>query len=179
MSDAGDVEMDSGGEGPVHVSPVANPQLSGKTLKRSLKLLKRALTVEKLAKQQRMEGGRETDTVLTRLVKRGVQDVTKAIRKGTQGVVLLACDVHPIDVVAHLPVMCEEAGITYAYVSPKRVISQVCQTKRPTCVVLIVRPPRDLEQRVRNLTTERPDRMNYSELYEKVDGAIRQLHPFL
>ncbi|GIX64342.1 60S ribosomal protein L7a, putative [Babesia caballi] len=179
MSDAEDVAMDSGGEEPVYISPIANPQLQGKTQKRSLKLLKRALALEKLAKQQRMEDASAVDTVLTRLVKRGVQDVTKAIRKGVQGVVLLASDVHPVDVVAHLPVMCEDASLAYAYVSSKRVISQFCQSKRPTCVVLVVKPPKDLAQRVKKLLPEKKDRLNYADLYEKVDKAIRASHPFL
>lgn len=171
--------MDSTGEEPVYISPIANPLLRGKTLKRSLKLLKRALAVEKLAKVNRLEAEGEADTILTRLVKRGVQDVTKAIRKGIQGVVLFACDVHPIDVVAHLPVMCEDASMAYAYVSSKRVISQVCQSKRPTCVVLVVKPPKDLSQRVKKLAPEKHERLNYADLYEKVDKAIRTTHPFL
>ncbi|GBE61521.1 60S ribosomal protein L7a [Babesia ovata] len=179
MSDTEDAVMHSCGEEPVHISPIANPLLRGKTLKRSLKLLKRALEVEKLAKVKRLEEEGEADTVLTRLVKRGVQDVTKAIRKGIQGVVLVACDVHPIDVVAHLPIMCEDACMAYAYVSSKRIISQVCQSKRPTCVVLVTKPPKDLLQRVKKLVPDRYERLNYADLYEKVDRAIRSSHPFM
>ncbi|GFE54726.1 60S ribosomal protein L7a [Babesia ovis] len=177
MSDNGDVHMDSGGEEPVYVAPIANPQLTGKTLKRSMKLLKRALAVEKLAKHQRLEGG-HNDIVLTRLVKRGVQDVTKAIRKGTDGIVLIACDVHPIDVVAHLPVMCEDNNLAYAYVDTKRVISHVCQSKRPTCVVLVVKPPQDLSKRLEQLA-KGDHKLNYEDLYAKVNKAIRDVHPYM
>ncbi|CDR95263.1 ribosomal protein L7Ae-related protein, putative [Babesia bigemina] len=179
MSDTEDVVMDSSAEEPVHISPIANPLLRGKTLKRSLKLVKRALALEKLAKAKRLEEEGEADTILTRLVKRGVQDVTKAIRKGIQGVVLVACDVHPIDVVAHLPIMCEDASVAYAYVSSKRVMSQVCQSKRPTCVVLVTKPPKDLLQRLTKLVPDRNEKLNYTDLYEKVDRAIRNSHPFM
>ncbi|KAK1442830.1 ribosomal protein eL30-like protein [Babesia gibsoni] len=179
MSDVEDVTMDSGAEEVVYLSPIANPQLTGKSLKRSLKLLKRALALEKLAKQQRLETNTDVDIVLTRLVKRGVQDVTKALRKGLKGIVLLACDVHPIDVVAHLPILCEDANIPYGYVTSKRVLSHVCQSKRPTCVVLVVQPPKDLTQRIKKLVSGKNDKLNYADLYEKVDQLIRSDHPFL
>ncbi|EDO06380.1 Ribosomal protein L7Ae/L30e/S12e/Gadd45 family protein [Babesia bovis T2Bo] len=173
-----DANMEFGEEGSTYISPIANPQLSGRMLKRAMKLLKKALSVEKLAKQHQMEKG-NNDIVMTRLVKRGVQDVTKAIRKGMDGIVFIACDVHPIDVVSHLPVMCEEANMAYAYVDSKRVISSVCQSKRPTCVVLIVKPPHDLDKRLQTLVQDKHDRLSYLELYDKLNSAIRDLHPFL
>ncbi|KAK1938454.1 putative ribosomal protein L7Ae-related protein [Babesia divergens] len=179
MSDADDVTMDSGREEPVYISPIAHPRVTGKPLKRSIKLLRRAMALEKLAKQHRLESSSDVDIVLTRLVKRGVQDVTKALRKGIKGIVLLACDVHPVDVIAHLPVLCEDANLAYAYITSKRVLSQVCQSKRPTCVVLIAEPPKDLSQRIKKLFAENNEKLNYTELYGKVEKAIRSDHPFL
>ena len=42
---------------------------------------------------------------------RGVKEVAKAIRKGAKGVVIIAGDISPIDVITHVPVMCEEADV--------------------------------------------------------------------
>ncbi|KAK2198052.1 bifunctional 50S ribosomal protein L30e-like/Ribosomal protein L7Ae-L30e-S12e-Gadd45/Ribosomal protein L7Ae-L8-Nhp2 family [Babesia duncani] len=164
---------------PLFISPIADPRLDGKALSRSLKLLKRALSLETLAKRHKMEDTSFNDLVLTRLVKRGVQDVTKAIRKGVVGIVLIACDVHPVDVVAHLPILCEEHSIAYAYTNSKRELSDVCKSKRPTCVVLVVKPPNDFEQRISKVAADKLEKLDYRPLFQKVDTLIRECHPYL
>lgn len=52
-------------------------------------------------------------------IKRGVKEVIKAIRKANKGVVILAGDISPIDVITPLPVLCEDADIPYIYVPSK------------------------------------------------------------
>lgn len=41
-------------------------------------------------------------------LRRGVKEVVKAVRKGEKGFVLIAGDISPIDVIAHLPILCED-----------------------------------------------------------------------
>ncbi|BAM42353.1 50S ribosomal protein L7Ae [Theileria orientalis strain Shintoku] len=162
-----------------YVSPIAKPRLGGKSLLRSLKLVKRAIAVEKLAKMNNTEGKGYSDLELTRLVKRGVQDVTKSLRKGATGIVLIASDVHPVDTVAHLPILCEELSLSYAYVTSKKILSDVCHSRRPTCVVLVVKPFNDFAKRISKLSDSDVSKLDYSELYNKVDVNIRKHHPFL
>ena len=52
-------------------------------------------------------------------IKRGVKEVIKAIRKAHKGVVIIAGDISPIDVITPLPVLCEDADIPYIYVPSK------------------------------------------------------------
>jgi H/ACA ribonucleoprotein complex subunit 2 len=49
-------------------------------------------------------------------LKRGVKDVVKAIKKGSRGIVVLAADISPVDVISHIPVLCEDTQIPYVYV---------------------------------------------------------------
>lgn len=49
-------------------------------------------------------------------LKRGVKDVVKSIKKGNKGIVILAADVTPSDVISHIPVLCEDNGIPYIFV---------------------------------------------------------------
>ena len=49
-------------------------------------------------------------------VKKGTNEVTKAIERGISKLVLIAEDVEPPEVVAHLPILCEEHGAAYAFV---------------------------------------------------------------
>ena len=49
-------------------------------------------------------------------VKKGTNEVTKAIERGISKLVVIAEDVEPPEVVAHLPILCEEHGAAYAFV---------------------------------------------------------------
>lgn len=53
-------------------------------------------------------------------VKKGTNEVTKAIERGISKLVIIAEDVEPPEVVAHLPILCEEHGAAYAFVPSKQ-----------------------------------------------------------
>lgn len=42
-----------------------------------------------------------------------------------------------MDVITHLPVLCEESGIEYIYVPTKQALGAASSTKRPTSCVLV------------------------------------------
>merc|ERR1712113_174003 len=75
-----------------------------------------------------------------KLVHRGVKETVKAVRKGTKGLVIIAADISPIDVLSHLPILCEDKNIAYIYVKSRAEIGEACKTKRPTSCVLITVP---------------------------------------
>lgn len=52
-------------------------------------------------------------------VRRGTNETTKAIERGVAKLVYIAEDVEPPEVVAHLPLLCEERKISYIYVPSK------------------------------------------------------------
>lgn len=57
-----------------------------------------------------------------RQLKRGVKEVVKSLRKGEKGLLLLASNITPIDILSHLPVLAEEAGVKYCWVLAKSVL---------------------------------------------------------
>ncbi|MDI9620097.1 MAG: 50S ribosomal protein L7Ae [Candidatus Nezhaarchaeota archaeon] len=52
-------------------------------------------------------------------VKRGTNEVTKAVERGIAKLVVIAEDVDPPEVVMHLPLLCEERKVPYVYVPSK------------------------------------------------------------
>ena len=58
--------------------------------------------------------------VETGKVKRGTNEATKAIERGISKLIIIAEDVEPPEVVAHLPIICEEQGAAYAFVPSKQ-----------------------------------------------------------
>ena len=53
-------------------------------------------------------------------IKKGTNETTKAVERGVAKLVLLAEDVDPPQVVAHIPILCEERKIAYLYVPSKQ-----------------------------------------------------------
>ncbi|MGI0004284.1 MAG: 50S ribosomal protein L7Ae [Candidatus Nitrosotenuis sp.] len=53
-------------------------------------------------------------------VKKGTNEATKAIERGISKLVVIAEDVEPPEVVAHLPIICEEQNAAYAFVPSKQ-----------------------------------------------------------
>ena len=99
------------------VSIIANPMASKKLTKKLYKVVKKSRKAKKL--------------------KRGVREVVKGLRKNEKGLVILAGDVSPIDVITHIPVLCEDNEVPYCYVPSRRDLGAASLTKRPTSVVMV------------------------------------------
>lgn len=54
-------------------------------------------------------------------------------------IVVIAADISPMDVISHLPVLCEETNIPYIYVTSRAELGAAGSTKRPTSVVMITK----------------------------------------
>ncbi|XP_071480666.1 H/ACA ribonucleoprotein complex subunit 2-like protein [Diadema antillarum] len=99
------------------VSPIANPMASRKLTKKLYKVIKKASKVK--------------------MVRRGVKEVQKFLRKGEKGFVVFAGDVTPIEVMCHLPAVCEDLDLPYAYVPSKSDLGAASGAKRATCCILV------------------------------------------
>ena len=52
-------------------------------------------------------------------IRKGTNETTKAVERGLAKLVLIAEDVDPPEIVAHLPILCDERKIPYVYVPSK------------------------------------------------------------
>ena len=106
-------KSNDGGESRLFVSPIADPIASDKLTLKLLKLTK------KLTKDKK--------------VRKGIKETTKASKKkGIKGIVIIAADISPVDVLTHLPIVCEANDVPYIYVPSREAIGGACSTKRPT-----------------------------------------------
>jgi len=53
-------------------------------------------------------------------VRKGTNEATKAIERGTSKLIVIAEDVEPPEVVAHLPILCDEQNTAYVFVPSKQ-----------------------------------------------------------
>ncbi|KAF9433449.1 homoserine O- acetyltransferase [Entomortierella beljakovae] len=148
VADAGndsDMEVDAPPRS-LDVSPIAAPLATDKLTKKLLK------TVKKAAKAKH--------------VKRGVKEVVKGLRKGEKGLVLIAGDISPIDVITHVPVLCEDNDVPYVFLPSKEDLGTAGSTKRPTSCVMVV-----LGGKKKDLDSAK----DYKELYEECFAKVKEL----
>ncbi len=113
----------------VFKSPIAEPMADEKLTDLLLKITKKRIlpmSLSIVAKDKEQ-------------IRRGVKEVVKAITrdKAKGGLVLICGDISPIEVVAHLPVFCEEREIAYIYIPSRDALGEACRTKRPTSCALL------------------------------------------
>ena len=109
--------------------PISMPFSSDKPkmTKKVYSLIKKAVTVNK-----------------KKGVVKGIKDVTKAVRKGAKGIVVIGADISPYDVISHLPVLLEESKVPYIWVPSRQDLGTATQCKRATSVVLL-KPNAEIE----------------------------------
>lgn len=71
-------------------------------------------------------------------VKKGTNETTKAIERGASKLVVIAEDVEPPEVVAHLPILCEERNSTYVFVPSKQQLGQALGIDVPSAAACIM-----------------------------------------
>merc|ERR1712210_34613 len=122
------------------VSVIAKPMASKKLAKKVYKVIK---------KGSKHKG----------FVRNGLKDVQARIRKGETGLVIFAGDVTPIEVMCHMPAVCEEKGLPYVYTPSRQDLGTAMGVKRG-CLMMMVREHED-----------------YKELYDEVEAEIKALPP--
>lgn len=73
-------------------------------------------------------------------IKKGANEVTKAVDRGLAKLVLIAEDVDPPEIVAHLPLLCEERRIPYVYVPSKQKLGEASGIEVQASSACIVDP---------------------------------------
>jgi large subunit ribosomal protein L7Ae len=64
-------------------------------------------------------------------LRKGANEATKAVERGITKLLVIAVDVDPPEIVAHLPLLAEEKKITYVYVDSKiKLVRQQASTSR-------------------------------------------------
>ena len=75
----------------------------------------------------------------TGAVRKGTNETTKAIERAQAKLVIIAEDVDPPEVVAHLPLLCEEKKIPYIFVPSKAKIGDAIHIEVPAAAACIVK----------------------------------------
>ncbi|MDQ4073171.1 MAG: 50S ribosomal protein L7Ae [Thermoproteota archaeon] len=73
-------------------------------------------------------------------VRKGTNETTKAIERGISKLVIIAEDVEPPEVVAHLPILCDERTSRYVFVPSKKDLGSALGIEVGSAAATIIDP---------------------------------------
>jgi large subunit ribosomal protein L7Ae len=73
-------------------------------------------------------------------VRKGTNEVTKLVERGEALFVVMAEDVSPEEILAHMPLLCEERNVPYAYVPSKQELGVAAGLGKSTASCCVVDP---------------------------------------
>merc|ERR1712083_1084832 len=65
-----------------------------------------------------------------KILKKGANETTKALNRGLAGLVVMAADTEPLEIVLHLPLLCEDKNVPYVYVPKQADLGRACGVSR-------------------------------------------------
>ena len=89
---------------------------------------------------QALEMARDTGKV-----RKGTNEVTKLVERGVAKFVVMAEDVSPEEILAHVPYLCEEKGVPYAYVPSKKQLGISAGLEKATASAAVLEPGKGKE----------------------------------
>ena len=76
-------------------------------------------------------------------ISKGANEATKQVERGQAKLVVMAEDVTPEEILAHMPILCEEKNIPYTYVHSKEELGSAAGMSVSTSAIAIVNPGKD------------------------------------
>ena len=88
-------------------------------------------------------------------LKKGANEATKTLNRGTAEIIILAADAQPLEIILHLPLLCEDKNVPYVFVDSKKALGRACGISRSVVAVSIVANPHSqLKNSIANMKTE-------------------------
>ena len=78
---------------------------------------------------------------LYKQLKKGANETTKSLNRGVADLVILAADTEPLEIVLHLPLLCEDKNVPYVYVGKQADLGRACGVSRNIVAAVILHHP--------------------------------------
>jgi len=64
-------------------------------------------------------------------LKKGANEATKTLNRGVAEFIVMAGDTQPLEILLHLPLLCEDKNVPYVFVRSKTALGRACGVTRP------------------------------------------------
>lgn len=85
-------------------------------------------------------------------LKKGANEATKTLNRGICEFIVMTADVEPIEIVLHLPLLCEDKNVPYVFVPSKIALGRACGVSRPVVACSITtNENRELQSQIQTI----------------------------
>ncbi|ORX80414.1 ribonucleo protein-associated protein [Anaeromyces robustus] len=85
-------------------------------------------------------------------LKKGANEATKTLNRGIAEFIVLTADTEPIEILLHLPLLCEDKNVPYVFVPSKQALGRACGVSRPVIAASITtNEGSELKEQIQNL----------------------------
>ena len=70
-------------------------------------------------------------------IKKGANEATKTLDRGISEFIVMAADTEPLEILLHLPLLCEDKNVPYVFVPSKVALGRACGVSRPVIAASI------------------------------------------
>lgn len=64
-------------------------------------------------------------------LKKGANEATKTLNRGISEFIVMAADAEPLEILLHLPLLCEDKNVPYVFIRSKQALGRACGVSRP------------------------------------------------
>lgn len=64
-------------------------------------------------------------------LRKGANEATKTLNRGICEFIVMAADTEPLEILLHLPLLCEDKNVPYVFVRSKEALGRACGVSRP------------------------------------------------
>ena len=64
-------------------------------------------------------------------LRKGANETTKTLNRGISEFIVMAADAEPLEILLHLPLLCEDKNVPYVFVPSKMALGRACGVSRP------------------------------------------------
>ncbi|KAI8989710.1 NHP2/L7aE family protein [Trametes punicea] len=88
-------------------------------------------------------------------LKKGANEATKTLNRGIAELIILTADTEPLEILLHLPLLCEEKNVPYVFVPSKAALGRACGVTRPVIAASITtNENKDLSSQIQTIKHE-------------------------
>ena len=88
-------------------------------------------------------------------LKRGANESTKSLNRGQACIIIMAADTEPLEILMHLPLLCEDKNVQYVFVPSKLALGRACGVTRPViCCSIVHEDNSNLDSQIRKIQAQ-------------------------
>jgi U4/U6 small nuclear ribonucleoprotein SNU13 len=88
-------------------------------------------------------------------IRKGANEATKTLNRNLSELIIMAADAEPIEILLHLPLLCEDKNVPYVFVRSKHALGRACGVSRQVIACSITtNEGSQLKPQIQTLQTE-------------------------